>query len=79
MTACRTLKETTYEPPDENFIAIGAERSRCAEVLFRPFPRITESTKDFSPEQHKVRRLHPQRSVRLVVLSYGTTLFQGIF
>ena len=26
-----------------------------------------------------MRRLHPQRAVRLVVLSYGTTMFQGIF
>ena len=33
----------------------------------------------FSPEQHRVRRLHPQRNVRHVVLSNGTTMFQGIF
>ena len=29
-------KKTTYEPPDENFITIGAERFRCAEVLLLP-------------------------------------------
>ena len=33
----------------------------------------------FSPEQHEVRRLHPQRVVRFVVLSNGTTMSQGIF
>ena len=29
-------KEKTYEPPDENFITVGAERFRCPEVLLLP-------------------------------------------
>ena len=29
-------KEKTYEPPDENFITVGAELFRCAEVLLLP-------------------------------------------
>ena len=29
-------KEKTHEPPDENFITIGAEHFRCAEVLLLP-------------------------------------------
>ena len=29
-------KEKTFELPDENFITIGAERFRCAEVLLLP-------------------------------------------
>ena len=29
-------KEKTYEPPDENFIIVGVEHFRCAEVLHLP-------------------------------------------
>ena len=32
----------------------------------------------FSPEQHEVWRLHPQRTARHVVLSSGTTMYQVI-
>ena len=32
-TATQCIDENTYEPPDENFITIGAEQFRCAEVL----------------------------------------------
>ena len=64
-------KEETHELPDRNV---------CIEVLFQPFPRIPESTILLSLQSNiKMRLKHPQRTVRLVVLSYGTTLFQGIF
>ena len=32
-SASKMNEEKTYEPPDENFITIGAEHFRCAEVL----------------------------------------------
>ena len=31
-------KEKTYEPPDENFITVGAERLRCVEGLSATLP-----------------------------------------
>merc|ERR1712136_303502 len=35
-TAESSDKEKTYELPDGNIITVGAERFRCAEVLFQP-------------------------------------------
>ena len=63
--------DKNHNLPDRTINTVGADRFRCVKVLFQPFPRIPDST--------ILRRLHPQRTVRLVVLSYGTTLFQGIF
>ena len=56
-------KGKTQEPPDQNFITIGAA--------------VSQNLQHSSPEQHKVRRLHPQRDARHVVLSYGTTCSKG--
>ena len=35
-STAQVSKKTTFESPDENFITIGAERFRCAEVLLLP-------------------------------------------
>ena len=68
-------KEETYELPDGNISTVGAERFRCVEVLFQPFPRIhgTSSQNNMKRDVDTCKKLHAN-----VVLSGGTAIFQGI-
>ena len=47
-------KETTYERPSENFITIGAERFRCAEVLLLPYVIGTVCTLSLPPQRGRL-------------------------
>merc|ERR1712048_363947 len=74
-------KEKTYELPDGNVITVGNERFRCPEVLFQPnlidkaaigihhttFQSIMTCDADIREDLYSN-----------VVLSGGTTMFQGI-
>merc|ERR1712224_162021 len=73
--------EKTYELPDGNLVTIGSERFRCAEVLFQPSllgkegGGIDEITfKSINKCDIDVRK----NLYENVVLSGGTTMFQGI-
>ena len=53
-------------------ITVCGKSLRCAEVLLQPGitdTRVSGFYGHFSPEQHEVRRLHPQRTVRHFFLS----------
>merc|ERR1719389_995937 len=80
-TQINSDSEKTYELPDGNLVTIGSERFRCSEVLFQPsftgkeaggiheitFQSISKSDIDLR------RSLYEN-----IVLSGGTTMFQGI-
>ncbi len=74
-------KEKTYELPDGNVITVGAERFRCAEVLFQPnfigkggsgiHEAIAQSIMKCDADIRKDLYVN-------IVLSGGTTMFEGI-
>merc|ERR1712222_59077 len=74
-------KEKTYELPDGNIISVGSERFRCPEVLFQP----SLVGKEASGIHEATFRSMTQCDIDVrkalyanVVLSGGTSLFQGI-
>ena len=78
MSTAKIDKEETHEFQTETSTLSVLNVSVASKCCSSRFPE-SQNPRYFTPEQHKVRRLHPQRTVRLVVLSYDTTMFQGIF
>jgi len=74
-------KEKTYELPDGNIITIGNERFRCPEVLFQPSFIGKESSGIHDTTFQTIMKCDVDIRKDLyanVVLSGGTTMFQGI-
>merc|ERR1719506_3052635 len=74
-------KEKTYELPDGNLVAVGNERFRCPEVLFQPSFVGKESSGIHEMTYSCINRcdIDIRRDLYAnVVLSGGTTMFQGI-
>jgi len=73
--------EKTYELPDGQIITVGSERFRCPEVLFKPhhmgkeFPGIHQFTFDSIMKCDVDIRKDLYQNI---VLSGGTTMFEGI-
>merc|ERR1712117_874143 len=73
--------EKTYELPDGNIITVGAERFRCPEVLFQPhfIGKEASGIHDTSFQSIMKCDVDIRRDLYSnVVLSGGTTMFQGI-
>lgn len=73
--------EKTYELPDGQVIAIGADRFRCAEVLFRPSLIGTEAPGIHETAFNSIMRCDVDIRKDLygnIVMSGGSTLFPGI-
>jgi len=74
-------KEKTYELPDGNIITVGAERFRCPEVLFQPSFIGKEASGIHDTTFQSIMKCDVDIRKDLyanVVLSGGTTMFQGI-
>ncbi|CAE7750177.1 unnamed protein product [Symbiodinium necroappetens] len=74
-------KEKTYELPDGNIITVGAERFRCPEVLFQPSFVGKEASGIHDTTFQSIMKCDVDIRKDLysnVVLSGGTTMFQGI-
>lgn len=73
--------EKTYELPDGQVIAIGADRFRCAEVLFRPSLIGIEAPGIHETAFNSIMRCDVDIRKDLygnIVMSGGSTLFPGI-
>merc|ERR1712100_291887 len=76
-----TDREKTYELPDGNIIALGNERFRCPEVLFQPsfIGKEASGIHDTTFESIMKCDVDIRRDLYAnIVLSGGTTMFQGI-
>merc|ERR1711998_186887 len=74
-------KEKTYELPDGNIITLGNERFRCPEVLFQPSLIGKEASGIHDTTFQSIMKCDVDLRRDLyanVVLSGGTTMFQGI-
>merc|ERR1719421_243703 len=74
-------KEKTYELPDGNVITVGNERFRCPEVLFQPSFIGKEASGIHDTTFQSIMKCDVDIRKDLyanVVLSGGTTMFQGI-
>jgi actin beta/gamma 1 len=74
-------KEKTYELPDGNIITVGSERFRCPEVLFQPSLIGKEASGIHDTTFQSIMKCDVDIRKDLyanVVLSGGTTMFQGI-
>jgi len=73
--------EKTYELPDGNIIALGNERFRCPEVLFQPSLVGKEASGIHDTTFRSIMKCDVDIRRDLyanIVLSGGTTMFQGI-
>jgi len=73
--------EKTYELPDGNVITVGSERFRCPEVLFQPSFIGKEASGVHDTTFQSIMKCDVDIRKDLyanVVLSGGTTMFQGI-
>jgi actin beta/gamma 1 len=73
--------EKTYELPDGNIITVGSERFRCPEVLFQPHFIGKEASGIHDTTFQSIMKCDVDIRKDLysnVVLSGGTTMFQGI-
>eukprot|EP00397_Hematodinium_sp_SG-2012_P015080 GEMP01015352.1.p1 GENE.GEMP01015352.1~~GEMP01015352.1.p1 ORF type:complete len:377 (+),score=93.84 GEMP01015352.1:188-1318(+) len=73
--------EKTYELPDGNVITVGSERFRCSEVLFQPSFIGKEASGIHDTTFQSIMKCDVDIRKDLyanVVLSGGTTMFQGI-
>jgi actin-related protein len=73
--------EKTYELPDGNIVSIGSERFRCAEVLFQPsfIGKEASGIHEITFQSINKCDIDVRRSLyENIVLSGGTTMFQGI-
>merc|ERR1712151_562774 len=71
----------TYELPDGNIISVGSERFRCPEVLFQPSLVGKEASGIHEATFRSIMQCDIDVRKALyanVVLSGGTSLFQGI-
>jgi len=74
-------KEKTYELPDGNIITVGSERFRCPEVLFQPSFLGKEASGVHDTTFQSIMKCDVDIRKDLyanVVLSGGTTMFEGI-
>jgi actin-related protein len=74
-------KEKTYELPDGNVITLGSERFRCPEVLFQPSLVGKEASGIHDTTFRSIMKCDVDIRRDLyanIVLSGGTTMFQGI-
>jgi len=74
-------KERTYELPDGNIITLGNERFRCPEVLFQPSLIGKEASGIHDTTFQSIMKCDVDLRRDLyanVVLSGGTTMFQGM-
>jgi len=74
-------KEKTYELPDGNIITLGNERFRCPEVLFQPsfIGKEASGIHDTTFQSINKCDIDIRRDLYAnIVLSGGTTMFQGI-
>merc|ERR1711939_1187599 len=74
-------KEKTYELPDGSIVTVGNERFRCPEVLFQPSLIGKESSGIHDMTFSSIMKCDVDIRKDLyanVVLSGGTTMFQGI-
>jgi len=74
-------REKTYELPDGNVITVGSERFRCPEVLFQPSLVGKEGSGVHDATFRSIMQcdIDVRRALYAnVVLSGGTTMFQGI-
>jgi len=74
-------KEKTYELPDGNIITVGSERFRCPEVLFQPSLLGKEASGIHDTSFQSIMKCDVDIRKDLysnIVLSGGTTMFQGI-
>ena len=73
-----TDKEKTHEPSDVNITTVGAERLRCAEVLFQPCLTGKEASglHDISSRTKCVVDIRKELYA-CVVSSCGTAMFRG--
>eukprot|EP00913_Durusdinium_trenchii_P028669 g26885.t1 len=75
------IREKTYELPDGNIITVGSERFRCPEVLFQPSFVGKEASGIHDTTFQSIMKCDVDIRKDLyanVVLSGGTTMFQGI-
>jgi len=76
-----SAKEKTYELPDGNLITLGSERFRCPEVLFQPSLVGKEASGIHDTIYKSIQKCDVDIRRELyanVVVSGGTTMFQGI-
>merc|ERR1711998_458647 len=81
ITSQSSDKEKTYELPDGNIITLGNERFRCPEVLFQPslIGREASGIHDTTFGSIMKCDVDIRRDLYAnVVLSGGTTMFEGI-
>ncbi len=81
MAAESSENEKTYELPDGNIITIGNERFRCPEVLFQPHFIGKEASGIHDTTFQSIMKCDVDIRKDLyanVVLSGGTTMYQGI-
>merc|ERR1719362_803774 len=74
-------QEKTYELPDGNITTVGSERFRCPEVLFQPSSIGKEASGIHDTTFQSIMKCDVDIRKDLyanVVLSGGTTMFQGI-
>jgi len=74
-------KEKTYELPDGGIITVGSERFRCPEVLFQPSLMGKEASGIHDTTFQSIMKCDVDIRKDLygnVVLSGGTTMFEGI-
>jgi len=74
-------KEKTYELPDGNIITVGSERFRCPEVLFNPSFIGKEASGIHDTTFQSIMKCDVDIRKDLyanIVLSGGTTMFEGI-
>jgi len=81
ITSQSSDKEKTYELPDGNIITLGNERFRCPEVLFQPSLIGKEASGIHDTTFRSIMKCDVDIRRDLyanVVLSGGTTMFEGI-
>jgi len=81
LSAESSENEKTYELPDGNIITVGNERFRCPEVLFQPHFIGREASGIHDTTFQSIMKCDVDIRKDLysnVVLSGGTTMFQGI-